>query len=169
MTTHSSESVKQGGQNMSITLDDVSDQAVIALLEEHLSDMYRTSPPESVHALDVSGLQAANIRFWVLRLEGKVAGCGAIKCHNEEFAEVKSMRTANAFRGCGLGRILMEHIEQESRTMGIRRLSLETGSQDFFQPARAMYRKFGFVECGPFADYEWDDNSVFMSKELVVV
>jgi len=150
-----------------IALGDLSDARVLRLLEDHLADMYATSPPESVHALDVSGLQHPAVTFWALADGDAVLGCVALKELDPQHGELKSMRTDAAVHGRGLGRLLLEHVLAEARARGYRRLSLETGTQDFFLPARSLYARHGFVETGPFADYVLDPHSVFMTLELV--
>jgi putative acetyltransferase len=61
---------------------------------------------------------------------------------------------------------MVAHIVAEARRRGYRRLSLETGSQDGFAPARQLYASAGFVPCGPFGDYTDDPNSAFMTLAL---
>jgi putative acetyltransferase len=78
----------------------------------------------------------------------------------------KSMRTAAPFLRQGVGSVVLAHIVATARRRGYRRLSLETGSQDVFEPARALYTRFGFVVCGPFAGYAADPNSVYMALAL---
>lgn len=151
---------------MLIALDPVNSVDVIALLEEHLADMYATSPPESVHALDVTKLQAADIHFWAARQDGVLLGCVALKQHSAKLGEIKSMRTSNSARGTGVGRALLQHLEQEAIKLGIQSLYLETGSMEFFVPARTLYASAGFVHCGPFADYSEDPLSIYMMKHL---
>lgn len=151
---------------MQIRLDDLAGGEVIALLREHLADMYATSPPESVHALDVEGLKASNIRFFSAWQGETLAGCVAIKTLDSELAELKSMRTASAFRGMGVGQALLQYIIDHAKVQGFITLSLETGTQDYFAPARALYRKFGFTDCGPFGQYKPDLNSHFMTLKL---
>lgn len=147
-------------------IDDLSDPRIARFLEEHLDDMRATTPPESIHALDLEKLKQPEIIFWSVWLGEELAGCGALKRLSDTHAELKSMRTARSFRGRGLGALILEHILREARTRGFRRVSLETGSMDFFAPARALYAKHGFEVCGPFEGY-WDDpNSVFMSREI---
>ncbi len=145
---------------------DLTDPRVLKLLEDHLADMYATSPPESVHALDVSGLQHPSVTFWALSDGDDVLGCVALKELAPDHGELKSMRTDAAARGRGLGRMLLAHVLDEARARGYRRVSLETGTEDFFAPARALYARAGFVETGPFADYALDPNSTFMTLEL---
>jgi putative acetyltransferase len=149
-----------------IALGDLSDVRVLRLLDDHLADMHATSPPESVHALDVSGLQHPAVTFWALAEGEQLLGCVALKQLDAQHGELKSMRTDAAARGRGFGRLLLEHVVAEARGRGYRRLSLETGTEDFFRPARALYRSHGFVDTAPFADYELDPNSVYLTLEL---
>ncbi|GAB3284529.1 GNAT family N-acetyltransferase [Parahaliea aestuarii] len=151
---------------MEIRIDDLRGEGVIALLREHLEDMYATSPPESVHALDVEGLRQPSITFWCLKERNVVLGCVALKALEPGHGEIKSMRTANAARGRGVGNRLLIHLLGEARARGFQRLSLETGTQNFFLPARRLYEKHGFSYCEPFADYRLDPNSVFMTLAL---
>lgn len=146
--------------------DDLQGPEIAALLSEHLRDMHATSPPESVHALDLAGLRRPEISFWTAWQEGRLAGCGALKQLDAGHGEIKSMRTAQGFHRKGVATRLLQHILDEARRRGYRRLSLETGSMAYFAPARELYRKFGFVECAPFADYQPDPNSTFMTLEL---
>jgi putative acetyltransferase len=145
---------------------DLADERVISLLTDHLTDMFATSPAESVHALDVSGLAVHEVTFWTIAEGEVILGCVALKELDAGHGELKSMRTDAAARGRGLGARLLEHVLAESARRGYRRVSLETGSQEFFRPARTLYAKYGFRECGPFADYRLDPSSVFMTLEL---
>lgn len=149
-----------------ITRGDLADPRILRLLEDHLTDMFAESPPESVHALDVSGLQHPAVTFWVVTEGDAVLGCVALKELDATHGELKSMRTDAAARGRGLGRMLLEFVIAEAVGRGYTRLSLETGSQDFFRPARTLYARSGFEETGPFADYRPDPLSVFMTREL---
>jgi putative acetyltransferase len=151
---------------MQIRLDDLSGPEIKLLLEDHLADMYAASPPESVHALDLTQLQQPSISFWTVWDNQQLAGCAAIKELDSTHAEIKSMRTAKAYRGKGVAVLLMQHILQIAKDRGYARLNLETGPQDFFLPARKLYEKFGFEYCEPFADYELDPYSVFMTRKI---
>ncbi|KPN78514.1 GCN5 family acetyltransferase [Shewanella sp. Sh95] len=151
---------------MKIILDDLKGPEIAALLTEHLEDMRATSPPESVHALDLDGLRQPNIRFWTLWDGHNLAGCGALKWLDSEHAEIKSMRTAATYKQQGVASQILQHLINDAKAAGVQRLSLETGSMAFFQPARNLYAKFGFELCGPFADYTLDPNSLFMTKKL---
>ena len=151
---------------LEIRVDDLQGPEVAAFLQEHLNDMYATSPPESVHALDLDELRQPDITFWSMWEEARLVGCGALKVHSAIFGEIKSMRVDTSLRGRGLASTLLRHLMEEARARGMQRLSLETGTQDFFKPAEALYRKHGFVTCKPFADYREDPNSLYMTIEL---
>lgn len=149
-----------------IRLDDLQGCETRALLREHLENMHEISPPESVHALDIDGLRAPDVTFWSIWQDAELLGCGALKELDAHHGEIKSMRTPTAHRRQGVAADLLWHIVQEAARRGYRRLSLETGSQDGFAPARALYAAFGFEVCGPFADYREDPNSVFMTRAI---
>ena len=149
-----------------IRADDLRGADVTALLQEHLDDMHRHSPPESVHALDLDTLRRPEITFWVVRDGDALLGCGALKQLDPRHGEIKSMRTANVHRGRGVGALMLDHIVAEARRRGYARLSLETGTPAAFDPARRLYARYGFVECGPFAGYAPDPYSTFMTLEL---
>lgn len=152
---------------MEIRLDDLSGPEIHALLAEHLAEMRRISPPESVHALPVEGLRQPDITFWTAWSGNDLLGCGALRQLSAVHGEIKSMRTANAHRGKGVAKALLEHIVEEAIRRGYETLSLETGSQREFEPARTLYERSGFACCPPFADYVEDPNSVFMTRSLV--
>jgi len=151
---------------MEITLGDLTDDAVIALLNTHYQDMLNHSPVESVHAFDVSKLAADDVTFWTTWIEGELAGCGALKQLDNEHGEIKSMRTAAAHLRKGVAAELLAHILQQAKQLGLTRVSLETGTAQAFTPALTLYQKAGFADCPPFADYEVDPYSQFMSLEL---
>lgn len=151
---------------MEIRLDDLTGREVIALLEEHLRCMARVSPRESRHALDLDGLRRPEITFWSIWIGSALAGCGALKQLDLGHGEIKSMRTAYLFQRQGVASRMLEYIIEEARRRGYKRLSLETGSMGYFEPARRLYARFGFVVSGPFGSYREDPNSVFMTREL---
>lgn len=123
-------------------------------------------PPESKHALDLAGLRKPEITFWTIWEEGTLAGCGALKQLDPHHGEVKSMRTVSSFRGKGVASQVLSQIIAEARRRGYRRLSLETGSMEFFAPARRLYERFGFSPCGHFGAYQADPNSCFFTLSL---
>jgi putative acetyltransferase len=158
---------------LNIRLDDLSDPRIAEFLEEHLTDMRATSPPESVHALDLSKLRDSSVHFWSAwlpaengALEGTLVGTGAIKLLDADHAELKSMRTSAAFRSKGIAKQILLHIVEQARALGFQRLSLETGTQPFFAPAHSLYLAHGFEPCGPFGSYTPDPNSRYLTMAL---
>ena len=151
---------------MEIRLDDLRATEIIALLEEHLRCMARVSPPESRHALNLDGLRRSDVTFWTIWNGSDLAGCGALKELDSKHGEIKSMRTAYGYQRKGVASRMVRHIIEEAKRRGYGRLSLETGSMAYFEPARRLYAGFGFVRCGPFGSYVEDPNSVFMTKDL---
>ena len=151
---------------MEIRIDDLSGPEIRALLDEHLSNMRAISPPESVHALDLEELKKPDVTFWTAWSGTELVGCGALKELDPTHGEIKSMRTATAHRREGVAREMLRHIIEEGSRRTYHRLSLETGSQEEFEPAQKLYETFGFTFCPPFGDYAEDPNSVFMTKIL---
>ena len=147
---------------MEIQPDDLTGNAIIALLQEHLAHMRSVSPPESTHALDLDGLRAPDVSFWSAWSGQTLLGCCALRQISASQGEIKSMRTASAHLRKGIAAQLLEHLFDEARRRGYRTLLLETGSMDAFRPARTLYRRYGFAECAPFASYQPDTNSVYM-------
>ncbi len=151
---------------MKIAVDDLSGPDVAAFLQAHLDQMHALSPAESVHALDLAALRAPDVTFWSVYDDDVLVGCGALKVLDARHGEIKSMRTDPARRGQGVAGLLLRHIVAEARDRGLTRLSLETGSEEFFAPARRLYARHGFVACPPFADYVPDPLSAFMTLDL---
>jgi putative acetyltransferase len=151
---------------MNIKIDKLDGPEIAKLLQQHLDDMARHSPPKSIHALDLETLRQPEITFWSLWQGNQLAGCAALKTHSPQHAEIKSMRTARGYLRQGVGATLLQHIIDVAKGRGYLCLSLETGSMAAFQPARLMYTQFGFEYCPPFADYTEDPNSLFMTKNL---
>jgi len=151
---------------MVIREDDLSGYQIRALLERHLADAHANSPPGSVHALDLSGLQAPNVTFWCVWDDDALMGCGALKMLDDHHGEIKSMRTHSDYLRKGVGAAVLKHIIDTAKTRGCKRLSLETGNNEPYAPARALYSRFGFKVCPPFADYVEDEFSLCMTKKL---
>ncbi len=147
-------------------LDDLTRPAVVELLGEHVAEMRAVSPPSSVHALDLAGLRGPEISFWSAWSGTSLAGCGALKDHGDGSLELKSMRVNGGLRGQGVGAAILWFLLSQARVRGASVVRLETGTEDFFVPARGLYAAHGFVERGPFADYGEDPNSVFMELTL---
>ena len=152
---------------MEIRRDDLTAPAVLALLRHHLAGMHNESPAESVHALDASELRGSDISFWCAWDGDELLGFGALKALDATHGEIKSMRTAPRALRRGVGAALLGHIVAEAKARGYSRLSLETGSTPAFDPAIALYRRFGFEFCKAFADYrDGDPFSLFMTRTL---
>ena len=151
---------------MHIARADFTDQRLAVFLQEHLDDMEPTAPPESRHALDLTALQGDGVRVWVGAVDGDIVGTVALAAVDDGHEELKSMRTAPVARGTGVATRLLAHALDDARGRGIRRVSLETGSMAFFEPARRLYARSGFVACGPFGSYVDDPLSSFMTQEL---
>jgi putative acetyltransferase len=136
------------------------------LMARHTADMHADTPPESIHMMDAGALAAPGIRFFVMRQDGVPVGMGAVKTLDASHAEIKSMHVLIEHRGQGLSRRILDHLVAAAKADGLTRLSLETGSQPMFAPARLLYAKSGFVECPPFEGYSLDPNSVYMTRSL---
>ena len=151
---------------MNLRIDDLRGPEIYGLLQEHLEHMRQLSPPESVHALDLDGLRKPEITFWTVWEDGELLGCGALKELDAQHGEIKSMRTASSHLRKGVAAYIVNHILETAKQRGYKRLSLETGSMEAFEPARRLYRNFGFTQCAPFADYFEDPYSVCMTRTL---
>lgn len=151
---------------MQITRADFGDPRLTAFLQAHLDDMEPTAPPESRHALDLSALQRPHVRLWVATEGEDLVGTAALAGLDVRHEELKSMRTEPRLRGRGVASRLLTHLLDDARSRGVERVSLETGSMEFFAPARAFYARAGFVPCGPFGDYAEDPLSTFMTLDL---
>ena len=151
---------------MKIKIDDLSGVEVSELLTEHLRALVPHSPPQSRHALDLKALREPEITFWSAWEGDELLGCVALKVLDSQHAEIKSMRTAASHLRKGVAKRLLQHIVVQARERRVQRLSLETGSMEYFEPARRLYQNFGFNYCEPFAEYIEDPHSVFMTKEL---
>lgn len=172
--THQSGAIGQDDP-VQITQETPAAPDVRALLDEHLADMFATSPPESVHALDLAALLAPHVTFLAARADGgQLLGCGALSELTATtpgaagHGELKSMRTAPAARGRGVATAVLDRLLGLAADRGYARVSLETGSQDYFAAARRLYARRGFVECGPFGSYAEDPHSVFMTLAPVI-
>lgn len=143
------------------------DDRVKALLARHLQGMHANTPPGHVFALDWSALQKPEISFYALWEGDELLGVGALKELGPRAGEIKSMRTSDAHLRRGVGAAILEHIITEARRRGYARLSLETGAGEAFEPAHTLYRKYGFIDGGPFGDYEKSPFNRFLHLDLV--
>ena len=136
------------------------------LLVKHFKELKSVSPVGSAHVLDISGLKDPSIKFWSIWEENTLIGCGALKFLDENHGEFKSIRVIDDFRKKGYGFKIINHLIEEAKKLDVKKLSLETGSGDFFLPARKLFQKVGFEKCSPFAHYKEDTNSCYMSLDL---
>ena len=136
---------------------------VLELLNKHFIELRSVSPEGSTHVLDIEGLKDQNIKFWSLWENNLLMGCGALKFLNKEHGEFKSIRVEDKFRKKDNGIKILKHLIFEAKKLNIKRISVETGTGDFFTPARKLFNKCGFKLCKPFAHYKEDPNSCYMS------
>jgi len=136
---------------------------VLELLNKHFIELRSVSPDGSAHVLDIEGLKDQNIKFWSLWEDNLLMGCGALKFLNKEHGEFKSIRLVDSFRKKGNGIKILKHLIFEAKKLNIKKISVETGTGDFFAPARKLFNKCGFKLCKPFAHYKEDPNSCYMS------
>ena len=136
------------------------------LLNKHFIELRSVSPEGSVHVLDIPGLKISSIKFWSLWKNEQLIGCGALKFLGENHGEFKSIRISDKFRKNGLGIKIITHLINEAKKLNVKRISVETGSGDFFVPARKLFKKCGFEPCKPFAHYKEDPNSCYFSLDI---
>ena len=136
------------------------------LLKKHFIELRSVSPAGSTHVLDIPGLKIPSIKFWSLWENDELVGCGALKFLDDNHGEFKSIRIADQFRKNGLGIKIIDHLINEAKKLNIKKISVETGSGDFFLSARKLFKKCGFEPCEPFAHYKEDPNSCYFSMNL---
>ncbi len=149
-----------------IDVDDPRRDETSALLMHHLEYAHENTAPDDVHALDLEALLDPVVTFFSCRVGGRARAIGAVKDLGRGHAEIKSMHVAKAQRGQGLGQAMLAHVLRVVRQRGMGRVSLETGATPAFASARALYARAGFVPCGPFGDYSFSPNSVYMTLDL---
>ena len=136
------------------------------LLLYHFKELRSVSPEGSTHVLDIPGLKDPSIKFWSIWEDSKLIGCGAIKLFDQKHGEFKSIRLTNEFRKKGYGEKILKHLLIKAKNLNLRKLSIETGSGEFFKPARELFQKIGFKKCPPFAHYKEDPNSCYMNLDI---
>jgi putative acetyltransferase len=152
---------------MRIACEDPTGPDLAELHARHTAQMHADTPSGSIHMLPASALKAPGIAFFVMRDDdGHPVGMGAFKRLAGEAAEIKSMHILAEQRGRGLAARMLDHLVAEARAAGLGRLYLETGSQDSFAAARALYLRAGFTECPPFQGYDPDPWSIFMTRAI---
>lgn len=149
---------------MQIARGDLDDPRVRAMVEAHQTRAIAETGRGSAHALDIDGLRAADIQLWTVWSDEVLVGIGALRSLSDNHGELKSMYVAPEARGQGYARAILGQLIDRAREAGHVQVSLETGSWDYFVPARALYAAAGFETCGPFGEYRPDPNSVFMTR-----
>lgn len=139
---------------------------VRALVEHHVKFGRSHSPPQDAHALEVDGLLDPAVTLFGIRCRGELVAIGALKRLDDKHAELKTMHTAEHVREQGIGRTMLDHLLTVARERGFERVSLETGVQEAFAPARSLYVSAGFAPCEPFGDYRQSPNSTYMTMRV---
>ncbi len=134
------------------------------ILQAHWLFCTSSTPIEHVYALDASKLFSPDITVFGARIDGELVGVGAMRKLDLLHAELKSMHTLAEFRGSGVGRAMVAHIEDFARSSGIERMSLETGTNEAFKPARELYKSLGYNSCDAFGDYVLSEDNMCMTK-----
>jgi putative acetyltransferase len=147
-------------------IEDPLTEDVRALLQRHLDFCHEVTPAEHSYALDVEKLRAPEITVFTAREQGVLLGVGALKVFEPGHGELKSMHTSIESRGKGVGRAMVDHILRFAITVGLSRVSLETGTHAPYEPARKLYEACGFTPCDAFGDYILSDYNMCMSKAI---
>ena len=146
--------------------DNFDHSEVNQLLKKHFIELKTASPEGSAHVLDILGLKSPSIKFWSLWEGNELMGCGALKFLDKDHGEFKSIRLHDNFRKKGNGIKVVNHLIEKAKKLEIKRLSIETGAGNFFNPARKLFDNCGFKPCLPFAHYKEDINSLYLTKLL---
>ena len=152
--------------DLEIKIEESLSEELAQLLQVHWVFCTTTTPIEHVYALDASRLFTPDITVFGARVPGELVGVGAIRKLDADHAELKSMHTLAKFRGNGIGKAMVAHIEEFAKVKGIKRISLETGAGEPFKPARVLYTSLGYEECEAFGDYVLSEHNACMTKEI---
>ena len=152
--------------DLDICLEDPRSPDLIDLLHAHKAFAREWSLPENMYVLDAERLASEAISFFSARRQGRLLAVGALCPLDDEHVEIKSMHTAQEARGQGVGFAMLQHLLANATEQGYRRVSLETGTGDAFEPARSIYRRSGFKVCPPFGDHVISTDSVCMTLDL---
>jgi len=149
-----------------IVQDDATGLEITALITLHLAAAHAGTPPQHAFALGIDALRAPGIMLWTLWEKNALLGCAALKDLGAGEGEVKSMRTHPAHLRRGVAVLLLGHLITQAQARGWHRLNLETGTSASYAPAHALYRRFGFIDCGPYAGYVESPHNHFMMLVL---
>lgn len=151
---------------MTIKRDDLTSAEVVKLIHDHVNAVIDNAGLARPHVLDFTDLVQPDIVFWTAWIDARLAGMAALKILDEMHGELKSFRTVQTFRQMGIGGRLLDHLIEEAKKMGLKRLSLGTGNSANYLPALKLYRSRGFEETSAFGDYEADVHSTFMTRAI---
>ena len=150
--------------HVDITIEESLTDELAQVLQAHWLFCTSSTPIEHVYALNASKLFAPDIIVFGARINGELVGVGALRKLDEEHAELKSMHTLAKSRGLGVGKAMVAHIEDFARSSGIKRMSLETGTNEAFKPARELYKSLGYRSCEAFGEYVLSEDNMCMTK-----
>ena len=158
--------INPAGPDFTIVEDDATGPEITALIGLHLAAVQADTAAEFRFALGLDALRAPDVTLWSLWDGAALLGCAALKDLGAGEGEVKSMRTHPDHLRRGVAARLLDHVIAEAKARRWHRLNLETGTSPSFAPAHALYRRFGFVDCGPYADYIESPHNHFMTLAL---
>ena len=138
--------------------------ALITELEAHLDPLY---PKASRHGYSVEKLLREGVFFFIIRDRDTLIGCGGVQFFGTKYGEIKRMYVRPQFRGLGFAKLMLDHLEEHTRSNGINVLRLETGIHQ--HDAIALYERAGFRSTAPFGDYKPDPLSRFYEKQISTI
>ena len=150
--------------SITITLERPDTDAAIELVEELEAILSQLYPSESRHGYSVEKLIREGVAFYVIRVDGRPAGCGGVQLFDSEYGELKRMYVRPEYRGQGLAKLLLHQLATHCHDHGVNLLRLETGIHQI--EAIGLYERMGFTDIGPFAEYREDPNSRFFEKAI---
>ncbi|XUU60830.1 GNAT family N-acetyltransferase [Erythrobacter sp. HA6-11] len=142
------------------------DQGLEELLKIHAQYCAQHTPKGSGHAIEPEVVTGTPIQFWLAIQHGKPVGSIGLSLLDKTHAEIKSLHVITDVRRSGLGESLLAKALEEANSLGMTRVSLETGKGDGFSASRDLYRKVGFSDCKPFGSYRDDPFSHCMTRNL---
>jgi len=147
-----------------ISLERPDSEDAVALITELEADLDPLYPRESRHGYSVEKLLREGVFFFIIRGKDSLIGCGGVQFFGNEYGEIKRMYVRPEFRGLGFARLMLDHLEEHTRSNGINLLRLETGIHQ--HNAIALYEGAGFRSVAPFGDYKPDPLSRFYEKQI---
>ncbi|MDF4025407.1 GNAT family N-acetyltransferase [Luteibacter sp. PPL201] len=149
--------------SLAFAVDEPGRPDVLPLIEQlhgYLSDLAHPAVPPTV---TVDSLQRPHVTFMTARVDGTPLACGASVGH-ADYVELKYMYVLPACRGMGLGKQMLEALENQVRRSGGRTVKLETATA--LTESIELYERAGYRRCPPFGDYRANATSIFMEKTL---